>query len=114
MEFLSDKMALREVFLPPVWVPLSVALHNAPHSGLPQWYIYQKDKRVKPRELYTKECSLVYRGSIRQNTSITYIVSVLHLYESPGGFRRQDGLTGWAAGSVTVKSVVLSVVRLAQ
>ena len=44
---------------PPVWVPLSAALHNASHSTLPQWYIYQKDKRAKPGELHTKECSLV-------------------------------------------------------
>ena len=99
VEFLSDKMALRQVFLPPVWVPLSVALHNAPHSALPQWYIYQKDKRAKPGELHTKECSFVYRGSIRQN--ITCIFSVLHLslwapkrVSTP---KWSDWLAGWPA-----------------
>ena len=70
-------MALREVFLPSIWVPLSVALRNAPHSALPQWYVYQNDKRAKLGELHTEECSFVYRkGALHRKLNISNGVKI--------------------------------------
>jgi hypothetical protein len=72
-------------------------------------------RRTNGRNLgnYIKRSALLYIGGELDKISLAYFLSI-YLYEPPRGFRRQDDLTGWLAGSATVKSVVLSVVRLAQ